>query len=107
MAGTLAVEMIEKKIEVAYEFPVDPKTHAVLKQSLTIGGREVKEGDPRVFVVDLTGEKVTYTPVKVDLPKDAPDVSREKGDEWGEAIQRAVDQLKKDSPELKSLLGAT
>jgi hypothetical protein len=106
VAGTLAVEMIGKKFEVTYEFPVDPKTHAVLKQSLVIGGREVKEGDPRVYVVDLTGERVTYTPVKVSLPKDAPDVSQEKDDEWGEAVQRAVDQMKKDSSELRSLLDA-
>jgi hypothetical protein len=102
--GSMAVEMTKKKFEVTYKFPTDPKTHAVLKQSLTVGGQEVKEGDPRVFVVDLTGEKVTYTPVKVELPKDVPDVSQEKSEEWGAVVQRAVEQLKKDSPELKKLL---
>lgn len=102
--GTMTVELVKKKVEVAYKFPTDPKSHAVLKQSLSVGGREVKEGDPRVFVVDLTGEKVTYTPVKVELPKDAPDVSQEKSEEWGAVVQRAVEQLKKDSPELKKLL---
>jgi hypothetical protein len=107
VTGKMTVEMAKKKIEVAYQFPTDPKTHVVLKQSLTIGDQEIKDGDPRVFVVDLTGEKVTYTPVKVDLPKDAPDVSQERGDEWGEAVQRVVEQMKKDSPEVRKLLGAT
>jgi hypothetical protein len=102
--GTMAVELAKKKVEVAYKFPTDPKSHAVLKQSLTVGGQEIKEGDPRVFVVDLTGDKVTYTAVKVELPKDVPDVSQEKNEEWGAAVQRAIDQLKKDSAELKKLL---
>ena len=107
VTGRMTAGLGKKKIEVAYQFPTDPRTHVVLKQSLTVGGREVKEGDPLVFVVDLTGEKVAYTPVKVNLPKDAPDVSQERGDEWGEAIQRAVEQLKKDSPELRKLLDPT
>jgi hypothetical protein len=102
--GTMAVELAKKKVEVAFKFPTDPKTHAVLKQSLTVGGQAVKEGDPRVFVVDLTGEKVTFTPVKVELPKDAPDVSQEKNEEWGAEVQRVIEQLKKDSPELKKIL---
>jgi hypothetical protein len=104
--GTMTVELQKKKVEVAYKFPTDPKTHAVLKQTLSVGGREVKEGDPRVFVVDLTGEKVKYTPVKVELPKDAPDVSRERSEELGSLIQRAIEQLQKDSPELKKHLEA-
>jgi hypothetical protein len=104
--GTLAVEFQKKKVEVSYKFPVDPKTHAVLKQTLSVGGLEVKEGEPRVFVVDLTGEKVKYTPVKVELPKDAPDVNKERSQEWGDAIQRTIEQLKNDSGELKKLLEA-
>jgi hypothetical protein len=105
--GTIAADLAGKKVEVAYKFPTDPKTHAVRKPSLTVGGREVKEGDPHVFVVDFTGDKVTYTPVKVEFPKDVPDVSQEqKGEEWGTVVRRAVEQLKKDSPELKKLLEA-
>src|SRR5262249_6586467 len=103
--GKGAARVGRKKLELAYKFTTHPLTHAVRKQSLTVGGREVKEGEPRVFVVDLTGEgETTYTPVKVDLPKEAPDVSESKHDTWGPAIRRAVDQLKKDSPELKKLL---
>jgi hypothetical protein len=106
--GAVAVRVGTKMaVEVAYKFATDPMTHAVQKQSLTVGGREVKADEPRVFVVDLTGEKVTYTPVKVGLPKEAPDVSESKHDTWGPAVQRAVDQLKKDSPELKKLLDVT
>ena len=104
--GTMAVAFSKKKVEVEYKFPTDRKTHALLKHSLKIGGQEVKDGDPRVFVVDLTGEKVTYTPVKVELPKVAPDVSQEKSDEWGPMVQQAIDKLKADSPELKKLLDA-
>jgi len=102
--GKVAVKFGAKNVEVAYKFAMDPITHAVRKQSLTVGGREMKEGEPRVFVVDLTGEVVTCTPVKVGLPKEAPDVSESKTDSWGPAIERAVDRLKKDSPELKELL---
>jgi hypothetical protein len=103
--GKVAARVGKKNVELAYKFATHTMTHAVQKQSLTIGGREVKEGEPRVFVVDLTGQgETTYTPVKVDLPKEAPDVSQANTDTWGPAIRRAVDQLKKESSELKKLL---
>jgi hypothetical protein len=102
--GTVATRVGTKKVGVTYKFALDPVTHALRKQSLTVGGREVKAGEPRVFVVDLTGEAVTYTPVNVELPKEAPDVSQANDHTWGPAVERAVDQLKKDSPELKKLL---
>jgi hypothetical protein len=105
--GMMAVRLGKKKVEVAYKFATDAKTHAVREQSLTVGGREVKEGEPRLFVVDLTGDEVTYTPVKAGLPVEAPDVSESERDSWGPAVQRAVDRLKKDSPELRKLLEAT
>src|SRR5262249_27774587 len=105
--GTTVARWGKKEVEVAYEFATDPKTHAVRRQSLTIGGRKVGEGEPRVFIVDVAGELVMYTPVKVELPKGAPDASREKGEAWGAAVERAIEQLRKDSPELGKLLGGS
>jgi len=96
----------KKQIEVAYKLITDAKTHTVRTQSLKLGDQEVKEGDTRVFVVDLTGENVKYLPVKGELPKDAPDVSKEKSEGWGHVVQKAIEQLKKESPELERLLEA-
>jgi hypothetical protein len=103
--GTTIARVGKKKVEVVYQFATDPRTHAVQKQSLRIGGREVKGGDSRVFVVDVTGESVTCTPVKVELPKEVPDISQGKREEWDAVIDRAIEQLRKDSPELAKLLG--
>jgi hypothetical protein len=106
-AGKVVVRLGKKQVEIAYDLTTDPKTHAVGKQSLALAGREVREGGPRVFVVDLTGEAVRCTPVKVELPKGVPDVSQGKGQAWGAVIEKAIEQLKKDSPELAKLLAAT
>ncbi len=94
--GTATAQFGDKSFEVKYKFVTDPRTHALVKQSLAVGGREVKEGEPRVFVVDQTGKTVTYTPVKVELPKEAPDVSkplldpasRSDSDDWARPPRR-------------------
>jgi hypothetical protein len=97
----------KKAVDIAYKIATDPKSHVLRNQSLTVDGREVQKGDPRVFVVDLTGRQATCTAVKVALPKNAPDVGASNRDDWGRAIDRAVDQLKNDSPESKRLLDVT
>ncbi len=99
--------ILEKKtIEVAYKFKADEKTHALMSEALTVGGKEVKEGMPRVFLVDLTQDKVTYEPVKVDLPDALPDLKDGGNEKSVTALHKAIDQLKAKSPEVKKFLEA-
>jgi len=100
----MSITMSGKKIDVEYDFQFDPKTRDLTKETLKVGDIQVKKGEPHVFVVDLTGEKVTYTAVKVDLPKKVPDVSRDERTLWGSTVHEAVVKLKADSAELKKLL---
>jgi hypothetical protein len=89
-------------IDLAYEFEADEKTHALVRESLKVGDTEIKEGDPRVLLVDLTQPKVTYRPVKVDLPEAVPDLNdNEDKKAWGPTILRAIEQLEEKSPEIK------
>ncbi len=60
----MAVEFAKKKIEVEYKIDLDEKKQTLVKQVLKIGGKEVKEGEPRLFVVDLMHEKAVAHPVK-------------------------------------------
>jgi hypothetical protein len=101
---TLAVEFAKKKVDIYYKIDLDAKKQTIVKQVLKIGGTDLKEGEPHVFVVDLTKEKIAYHPIKVELPDEVPDMTDEKDENWEAPIMRAVEQLKKKSPELKKLL---
>lgn len=93
-----------KKIELAYQFAADEKSHALVSEALKVGGKEVKEGDPRVFLVDLTQDKVNYESVKVDLPDAVPDLKDDDKKEWAATLHEAIDQLKKKSPRIAKFL---
>jgi hypothetical protein len=95
----------DKDVEVAYQYTSDDKTQALKSETVKVGGTEVKPGGPRVFLVDLTGEKVTYRPVKVDLPAAVPDFNDGEKKTWAATAVRAVDELCKKSPEVKTFLG--
>ena len=91
-------------IELAYRLETDVKTHALKKEVIKVGDTELKEGDPRVFLVDFTQEKVSYRPVKVDLPDEAPDLKDLDTNAWSEKALRTVEQLRKNSPVVKEFL---
>jgi hypothetical protein len=70
--------------------------------------RSVKKGDPRVYLIDLTQDKVVYRSVMVDLPDDVPNFNdREKKQTWGPAVLRAIERLKERSPEVGQFLTPT
>jgi hypothetical protein len=94
-----------KDVEVVYQFSADEKTHALKSETVKVGGTEVKADGPRVFLVDLTGEKVTYRPVKVALPAAVPDFDDGQKKTWAATAVRAVEELCKKSPEVKKFLG--
>jgi hypothetical protein len=100
-----------KIIETAYRCSLDEKTQAVKDEVLKVGGTEVKDGDARVFLVDLAREKIAPRSVKVDLPDEIPtlhdklpDLDSKEGKAWAATMLQAVEQLKKKSPEVKKFL---
>jgi hypothetical protein len=92
----------KKVIHVAYKYTTDDKTRALTSETIKVGTTDIKKDGPRVFLVDLTGEKVTYKPVKVALPDVVPDLTDK--DSWAKTIIQAVEQLRKKSPEVKKFL---
>jgi hypothetical protein len=95
----------DKDVEVVYQFSADEKTHALKSETVKVGGTEVKPDGPRVFLVDLSREKVTYRPVKVALPDAVPDFDDGEKKTWPATAVRAVEELCKKSPEVKKFLG--
>src|SRR5262249_18430572 len=100
---TLQLTLGKKVIDVAYQYTTDDK-HAVTAETVKIGGKEIKKGDSRVFLVDLTQDKLTYQPVKVDLPGVVPNLDDTERKTWGPTMARAVEDLKKKSAEVKKFL---
>lgn len=100
-----------KVIEIGYQCTLDEKTQTVKTEVLKVGGTEVNEGGGRVFLVDLAQEKIMPRAVMVDL-RDAipalhdklPDLDSEEGKAWAATMLRAVEQLKKKSPEVEKFL---
>jgi RNA polymerase sigma factor (sigma-70 family) len=99
---SMSIRFDDRAIDLAYQFEADPKTHALVRESLKVGDMEVKDGDSRVFLVDLTQAKVTYRPVRVALPDAVPNLNDgEEKKTWGPTLLRAIEQLEEKSPEIK------
>jgi hypothetical protein len=94
----------DKVVEVAYKYTADEKTHALKSETVKVGGAEIKRNGPRVFLVDLTQDKVKYRPVNVELPGAVPDFNDAEKKTWPATAVRAVDELCKKSPEVKIFL---
>jgi hypothetical protein len=103
--STVHMVLDGKRIEVAYQFKADRETHALRSESLKVGDIRVREGDPRVFVADLTGDKLSIRPVKVDLPEEVPDFKDKDRKDWAPKVLRVVEQLKKARAVRKALEG--
>jgi hypothetical protein len=100
----LRVVLGPKSVAVAYQYAADEKTHALKSETVKVGGAELKRNGPRVFLVDLTQEKVTYRPVRVELPEAVPDFDDAGKKTWAATAVRAVDELCKKSGEVKLFL---
>jgi hypothetical protein len=87
-----------RKVEVAYNFKYDPKK-GESSDALQLGGEKVAADSPRVFLVDLRAEKVTFTPVKAKgvelVPKNLDDGG------WEAGAVEAVEQLKMKSADVR------
>jgi hypothetical protein len=102
--NAFAITIGGKKVEIAHKFKAYGKTHEITSSELKIGDVEVKEGTPRVFLVDLTQEKLTCRPLKIDLPEQVPDWKDEERKTWPQTVARAVEQLREKSSEVKDFL---
>jgi hypothetical protein len=98
------VTLGKKVVEIACKFTTDEKTHALTSETITVGTTPIKKDGTRVFLVDLSQDKVTYRPVKVTLPDEVPDLKDTTKKTWAKAVLRAVEQLKKKSPAAKKFL---
>jgi hypothetical protein len=101
----LRITLGKKVIDLAYKYTADEKTHALTSETITVGKTPIKKGDPRVFLVDLTGKELTYRAVKVALPDEVPDLKDAEKKTWPGTVLRAVEQLRKKSPEVAKFLG--
>jgi hypothetical protein len=100
----LRVVLGEKLVEVAYKYTADEKTHALKSETVKVGGAEIKRNGPRVFLVDLSQEKVKYRPLNVALPAAVPDFNDRERKAWAATAVRAVEELCKESPEVRIFL---
>jgi hypothetical protein len=100
----LRITLGQRSVEVAYKYAADEKTHALKSETVKVGGAEIKKNGPRVFLVDLSGEKVKYRPLNVELPEAVPDFNDAEKKTWAATAVRAVEELCKKSPEARIFL---
>jgi hypothetical protein len=111
--STVTIMLGGKKLQLAYNHERDPKSYELKSEMLKLGETEIKENNPRVFLVDLAQEKITYRPVQVKLPEVVPafpppkqvdDKKSEQYKAWPAMLMQTVEQLKKNSPEIKKFM---
>jgi hypothetical protein len=106
------IELLDRarRVKIAYRFKTDPKTFAVQsEESLVIGDLAPKPEDPRVILVDLTGEKASYKAVKVAFPEAVPQLVDRAGKQPGaedraRVLSEAIRELEEKSPAVKEFL---
>jgi hypothetical protein len=93
-----------KPVDFSYHFKANETTDALLEETVKVGGKTLKKGDPRVYLIDLTRDEVVYRPVIVDLPDEVPDLNDREKTTWGTAVHRTIEKLKEKSPEVRQFL---
>ena len=87
----------------AYSAPGSAHERKAIKDEvLKLGGKEIPTEGPRVFLVDLGAEKMTYTPLKGEKLDLLPRHLEKGGYENG--VLETIEKLKKASPEVKKFL---
>jgi hypothetical protein len=93
-----------KKVAVGYRFTADEKTNTLTSETVKLGGEAVKPDAPRIHLVDLTRQKVTFVPVRGEVAVEVPDLTDPDQKTWAKSVDRAIEQLKEKSPEVKKFL---
>jgi hypothetical protein len=93
-----------KVVAVTYQFTADKEKNILTSEVVKLGGEEVKRAAPRIYLVDLTLDKVTFVPVKVDRLDDVPDLTDRDQKSWAASVEKAIVQLRMKSPEVKKFL---
>ena len=93
------------KWQFQYDFRADAKKPEARTVMLKVDGKEFKNADAHVLLVDLTLAKPTVRAVKLALPTKVPDL-KAGINEWGAAVQGFLSDLEKKSPEVRGFLGA-
>jgi hypothetical protein len=100
----MTLSLGEKQLTVAYRYDPDARDGTAAKEYLKVGDVEVKAGEPRVFLADLAGAKMTLKPIKAELPEPVPDLKDTEHKTWGPTAVKARDQLREKSETVKAFL---
>jgi hypothetical protein len=84
----------DHEVSINVERKMDPDTGKVTEEKIRLGDQEIRKDDTRVFLLDATGDKPKFSPLKVKLPKSVPDLADREQKTWGAAIDKAVAEVK-------------
>jgi hypothetical protein len=90
-----------------FDMPVTPRqrTPPLLKDlKFKINEYEIKEGKPRVFLADFSGEKFKLTPVDAKLPQEGPNVQDIEFKTWGDTVKKTIDLLREQSSDVEHFM---
>jgi hypothetical protein len=99
-----------RNLTVEYKFTLNQTAKKLLDETLTIEKVVIQPGS-RVILVDMAENKAVCTPVKADFPKEVPTLGTklpkagdDVGKAWAAIMQRVVEELRTQSPEIKKFL---
>ncbi len=106
--GTMRAEMTHdlelhgKMFTIAEELEFDPAAREFKKEAATINGQTVDMKAGRVFLVDFTGDKLTWKQVKAKLPTQLPDLKET--DDIRKLVKQVMKELPRESSEVRQFL---
>jgi len=80
----------------------DPTTGKVLEETKKIGDQPIGKPGSLVMILDYSEGKLITRPLKVPLPKSAPDLADQEHRTWIDSINKAIAEVKDQSPEARA-----
>src|SRR5262249_28305472 len=99
--GDYSVDLAGQALKVSYEYKFDRNAGRVTSRTIKVGDHVWKADGPRIFLADVSGDKLTLVPVEVKIPAGTPSPS---ADDLKGKLRKEIAAIVKDAKAVREFL---
>jgi hypothetical protein len=99
--GDYSLDLAGQALKVSYEYKIDNKAGRVTSRSIKVGDHVWKADGPRVFLADVSGDKLDLIPVEVKIPPAIPSPS---ADDLKGKLRKGIAAIATDAKAVRDFL---